>query len=121
MRPGARRAAKCRPLAASKLQDKTQLLALIAQHFQHDDRPLGIAVSGGSDSVALLNLMAEWAGAPLRCVTVDHCLRAASAAEAAQVSAFCADLGIAHDTLAWQGWDSHGNLAAGARAAPATG
>lgn len=111
------RAAKCWPLAASKFLDRALLLALIAQHFQSEDRPLGIAVSGGSDSVALLHLMAGWAGAPLRCVTVDHRLREASAAEAAQVSAFCADLGIAHDTLTWEGWDGHGNLAASARRA----
>lgn len=93
------------------------LAALIAQHFQTETRPLGIAVSGGSDSLALLHLMAEWGGVPLRCVTVDHRLREASAAEAAQVAAICAALEIPHDTLAWNGWDGQGNLAAEARRA----
>ncbi|MCQ0092105.1 tRNA lysidine(34) synthetase TilS [Roseovarius sp. M141] len=90
---------------------------MIAQHFQNDTRPLGIAVSGGSDSLALLHLVAEWGGAPLRCVTVDHRLRLESAGEAAQVAAVCAGLGIKHDTLAWDGWDGQGNLAAEARRA----
>ncbi|PVA10268.1 tRNA lysidine(34) synthetase TilS [Pelagivirga sediminicola] len=95
----------------------TVLPALISQHFQTDRGPLGVAVSGGSDSLALLHLMADWGGAPLRCVTVDHRLRAASGPEAAQVAAICASLGIAHDTLTWDGWDGRGNLAATARAA----
>ncbi|HEY9038798.1 MAG TPA: tRNA lysidine(34) synthetase TilS [Roseovarius sp.] len=95
----------------------TGLAALIAQHFQDETRPLGIAVSGGSDSLALLHLMVDWGRAPLRCVTVDHRLRAASSNEAAQVAAICAGLGIAHDTLTWDGWDGQGNLAAEARRA----
>jgi len=93
------------------------LHTLISTHFQNDTRPLGIAVSGGSDSLALLHLMAEWGGAPLRCVTVDHSLRAASAGEAAQVAAICAGLGVPHDTLEWTGWDGQGNLPAAARVA----
>ncbi len=93
------------------------LHTLISTHFQNDTRPLGIAVSGGSDSLALLHLMAEWRGAPLRCVTVDHGLRAASAGEAAQVADICAGLGIPHDTLEWTGWDGQGNLPAAARVA----
>ncbi|WP_238987455.1 tRNA lysidine(34) synthetase TilS [Roseovarius dicentrarchi] len=98
------------PIAASPA-------ARIAQHFENDARPLGIAVSGGSDSLALLHLMAAWGGAPLRCVTVDHGLRQASAGEAAQVAKICAGLGIAHDTLTWDGWTGQGNLAAEARRA----
>ena len=93
------------------------LHTLISTHFQNDTRPLGIAVSGGSDSLALLHLTAEWGGVPLRCVTVDHGLRAASAGEAAQVGAICAGLGVPHDTLEWTGWDGQGNLSAAARVA----
>ena len=96
---------------------EADLAARIAQHFHKDTRPLGIAVSGGSDSLALLHLLAEWGGALLRCVTVDHQLRKASAGEAAKVAAICAELGIAHDTLTWDGWHGRGNLAAEARRA----
>lgn len=95
----------------------SQLDGLIARHFQNDARPLGLAVSGGSDSLALLHLVADWGGAPLRCVTVDHRLRAESAGEAAEVARLCARLGIQHDTLTWDGWDGQGNLAATARRA----
>ena len=96
---------------------EADLAARIAQHFHNETRPLGIAVSGGSDSLALLHLLAEWGGAPLRCVTVDHQLRKASAGEAAQVAEICAKLDIAHDTLTWDGWHRQGNLAAEARRA----
>ena len=79
---------------------------------------LGIAVSGGGDSMALLHLlhdMADTRGLSLRAVTVDHGLRAGSAEEAAGVAACCAALGIPHDTLQWADWDGSGNLQAAAR------
>lgn len=82
-------------------------------------RTLGVAVSGGGDSVALLHLALE-ALAPLgravRAVTVDHGLREASAAEAAEVARACAALGVAHDTLRWDG-AGRGNLQERAREA----
>lgn len=76
--------------------------------------PVLIAVSGGSDSMALLRL-ALAAGGEIRAATVDHGLRAASAAEAAQVAAWCAGLGVPHRILRWQGWDGRGNKAQAAR------
>ena len=54
-------------------------------------QPVGIAVSGGSDSLALLCLTAQLArdlGLGLRAVTVDHRLRPEAAAEAAFVAPF---------------------------------
>ncbi|MFX0542789.1 tRNA lysidine(34) synthetase TilS [Roseovarius sp. S4756] len=93
------------------------LRALIPAHFQDDTSPLGIAVSGGSDSMALLYLMADWGRAPLRCVTVDHRLRPEAADEAVQVAQVCVGLGIPHETLVWDGWNGQGNLPAAARAA----
>lgn len=81
---------------------------------------VGIAVSGGSDSMALLHLAglaAADTGCRIAAVTVDHDLRAGSAAEAAQVAAYCLSQGVSHTTLLWQHGTLHGNLQAAARAA----
>jgi len=60
---------------------------------------LGVAVSGGPDSTALLLL----AGAALRgrvdAATVDHGLRPENAREAEDVARLCARLGVPHATL----------------------
>ncbi|MFN3554149.1 MAG: tRNA lysidine(34) synthetase TilS [Novosphingobium meiothermophilum] len=61
--------------------------------------PVGLAVSGGADSLALMLLMQEVAPRNFRVATVDHGLRPESAGEAAMVGAHCARLGIAHQTL----------------------
>ncbi len=77
---------------------------------------LGVAVSGGGDSVALLHMLAA-RGEGLRAVTVDHGLRAESADEAAQVAALCQHLGVPHRVVKWEGWDRSGNLQDEARQA----
>lgn len=62
--------------------------------------PLGIAISGGSDSTALLVLACKYLGASkLRAVTIDHGLRRQAREEAQSVSALCATLGVPHDTV----------------------
>ena len=76
------------------------------------DLPLGLAVSGGGDSVALLCLAVDL-GLPVAVATVDHGLRPEAAAEAAWVADLCGALGVAHDVLRWQGWDGAGNLTHG--------
>lgn len=66
--------------------------------------PVGLAVSGGSDSTALLHLAHRWAsesGAALHVFTVDHHLRDGSADEARQVAAAAHRLGLTHTTLHW--------------------
>lgn len=81
---------------------------------------LGIAVSGGGDSMALLHLMADWArdgGPPIAAVTVDHGLRPAAADEAALVAQVCFGLRVAHDILRWDGQASAGNIMDAARRA----
>lgn len=82
-----------------------------------DEEPLAVAVSGGPDSLALLWLAHQAYGARVRALTVDHGLRPESAAEAAQVAAVCAGLGVAQATLRWDGDKPAGNLQAAARAA----
>lgn len=64
------------------------------------DRPkLGIAVSGGPDSTALLLLAAAALPGRVEAATVDHRLRPANAQEAAQVARLCAQIGVPHATL----------------------
>lgn len=90
-----------------------------------DARPerLGVALSGGGDSMALLDLLAGQAGAlgiPVRAVTVNHNLRPEAADEAEYVARHCAARGIAHEILHWDGQAASaggGNLAEMAREA----
>lgn len=66
--------------------------------------PIGVAVSGGGDSVALLILAHRWAkarGKSLLALTFDHDLRPESAAEAEGVAALCGQLGLSHRILKW--------------------
>ena len=60
---------------------------------------LGVAVSGGPDSLALMLLAHAAMPGKVWAATVDHGLRPESAAEAAFVARVCADLGIPHATL----------------------
>lgn len=79
-----------------------------------------LAVSGGPDSVALMLLASQWAGRPARRIevaTVDHGLRAGSAAEAAQVGDWARALGFAHHHLTWSGDKPSSRLQERARAA----
>lgn len=61
--------------------------------------PIGVAVSGGTDSLALLLLaQAAFPGA-VAAATVDHGLRAESAEEATFVGSVCGRIGVAHAVL----------------------
>ena len=60
---------------------------------------LGLAISGGPDSMALLHLAATALPDRAEAATVDHGLRPAAAAEAALVARACAALGVPHRTL----------------------
>lgn len=82
--------------------------------------PVGVAASGGGDSMALLSLARDWAdqtGAKLSVATVDHGLRPESAGEAELVAQVCAGWGIPHQTLRITGLSGSGNLSARAREA----
>ena len=76
---------------------------------------LGLAVSGGPDSLGLLLLAHQALPGRIAAATVDHGLRAASAAEAAMVAQVCVGLGVAHAVLPVT--VAAGNLQSQARAA----
>ncbi|MFM9853076.1 MAG: tRNA lysidine(34) synthetase TilS [Sphingomonadaceae bacterium] len=60
---------------------------------------IGLAVSGGADSLALLLMAQATMPAWISVATVDHGLRPEAAAEAEFVARICATLGIAHTIL----------------------
>jgi tRNA(Ile)-lysidine synthetase-like protein len=83
--------------------DEADLLFKSLARFRH----VAIAVSGGSDSVALMALARAWSqrrgGPELTALTVDHRLRPASAAEAVEVAGWAGRMGLTHHTLVWDG------------------
>ncbi|MCD9148404.1 tRNA lysidine(34) synthetase TilS [Pseudophaeobacter flagellatus] len=82
---------------------------------------IGIAVSGGGDSVALMHLLQDcFCDAPveLMVATVDHGLRPEAHQEAVQVADMARDLGLSHTLLRWtEGPTKTGNLQDQARRA----
>ncbi|MEN3972166.1 tRNA lysidine(34) synthetase TilS [Sphingomicrobium sp. XHP0235] len=99
---------------------------LVVERFRADvdglvppSRPLGIAVSGGADSLALLLLAKAARRDDIRALTIDHALRPEAASEARHVAKICARWGIAHDTLRvdWEEGPPARNIEAAAREA----
>ncbi|QLC24970.1 tRNA lysidine(34) synthetase TilS [Parasphingopyxis algicola] len=80
------------------------------------DRRLGLAVSGGPDSLALLALAAEAYPGAVAAATIDHGLRPEAAAEAEHVAAICCRLDVPHAILAPEE-PIGGNIQSAARAA----
>lgn len=80
------------------------------------DQIVGVALSGGGDSVALLHVLRH-AAVRVEAVTVDHRLRPGSAAEAAAVAADCRALGVPHMVRVWDHGAVSGNLMDQARRA----
>jgi tRNA(Ile)-lysidine synthase len=81
---------------------------------------VALAVSGGSDSTALMMLACAWAktisdGPAISVLTVDHGLRPQSIAEAADVAARSLSLGLHHTILRWEGEKPTTALQANAR------
>jgi tRNA(Ile)-lysidine synthase len=80
------------------------------------DAKIGIAVSGGPDSLALLLLAAAAHPDRIEAASVDHGFREESRGECEMVASLCDRLGVAHSILAVE-WDSQptSNLQALAR------
>lgn len=81
---------------------------------------LAVAVSGGSDSLALALLASDWArgqGGAAVALTVDHRLRPESRAEAEQTGSWLAARGIEHHILPWAEAEIGPGLQAAARTA----
>lgn len=88
-------------LARATIENPAELFEPVSE-----ERKLGLAVSGGPDSLALMLLAARWAkinpNAPRLIVyTVDHGLRPEAAAEAAMVADHATALGLESRILRW--------------------
>jgi len=70
-----------------------------------DQSAIAVAVSGGGDSMALAHMLSrQYPDKRFHAITVDHGLRAESAAEAVQVGAWLAGLSnVTHIILRWEG------------------
>jgi tRNA(Ile)-lysidine synthase len=96
-------------------------LATLLQPLEAAAESVVLAVSGGPDSVVLMNLTARWRRDRPRprvlVATVDHCLREDSAAEATAVGVWARNLGFEHTILQWQGKRPKSRLQEAAREA----
>jgi tRNA(Ile)-lysidine synthase len=110
------------------LRPGTEFSSLTAEEFAASLDPLlctqtgvlGVAVSGGPDSMALLYLADAWArqrGRALQIYTVDHGLRPEAAVEATRVGQACAMAGRPHRILRWAGAKPSSGIQAAARRA----
>lgn len=92
---------------------------LLSYFILHNLPPvIAVAVSGGSDSMALLLLTHEWAsahGGKVVALTIDHRLRPESSQEAKQVTTWLAPLHIEHHILPWEGKKPSANIQETAR------
>ncbi len=80
------------------------------------EHPIGLAVSGGGDSIAMMHMAARVISPDhLSVLTVDHGLRPDAADEIALVAAQAKKLGLSHTVVRWT-WGGSGNLQAAARA-----
>lgn len=90
---------KPKPVAddAAMMRMAASLQALVGDGW--DNKNYGVAVSGGPDSMALLDMMAGTLPDRVRAATVDHGLRTGSADEADMVASWCDERQIPHRIL----------------------
>jgi tRNA(Ile)-lysidine synthase len=87
------------PDAAARTRFGESLRAVWPEADDSQGLRLGVAASGGPDSLALLLLAAAALPGRVAAATVDHGLRPENAQEAAAVARLCAELGVRHATL----------------------
>src|SRR5271157_2286710 len=98
LRPSRKPRARARRPASSK-----EIATRFAEAMAGAPWPGAVAVSGGSDSLALMHLLREWAKenrlpAPI-VLCVDHALRPESAGEARQVARWAKSAGLRTEIL----------------------
>ena len=102
----------------TKLADRYRLALWTAAEIA-DATVVALAVSGGPDSLALLDCVDRWRrrrGAPEAVVlTVDHRLRSESGDEATMVAGVAAARGLLHRTLVSEAAYPEGDIEAAAR------
>jgi len=98
--------------------------AVLLSRYLTGNKGLILAVSGGSDSMALMRLVARWnagmeprARPDIHVVTVDHALRPQAAAEADFVVREAVSLGLTAQKLRWDGPHPKTGVPAAAREA----
>ncbi len=99
---------------------QTLVRALAGELSKYAVKRVGVAVSGGSDSMALLCLLSalqKQGDLVVEAITVNHGLRPEAADEAKFVYENCARLGVPHAIAEWTGWNGAGNLQGAARLA----
>lgn len=84
---------------ASLRKDFVEAVSRLIPAFESNDQKLGLAVSGGPDSLALLLLAFETYPGRIAAATVDHGLRPAARAEAEFVASICDQRSIPHAIL----------------------
>jgi len=84
---------------ASLQKNFVEALCRLIPAFESNDQKLGLAVSGGPDSLALLFLAFEAYPDRIAAATVDHGLRPAARAEAEFVASICNQRAIPHAIL----------------------
>ena len=84
---------------ASLDRDFAEALYRLVPGFDANGQKLGLAVSGGPDSLALLLLAFQACPDRIAAATVDHGLRPASRTEAEFVASICRERGIPHAIL----------------------
>jgi len=100
MRRGARASAIDRTPDPKLIARFVADLARLWPEGECEDARLGLAVSGGPDSLALLLLATAALPGRVEAASVDHGLRPESAAEVQMVARVCVELGVPQETMA---------------------